>query len=328
MAGVGDPANPVTALAFHPTSGQLASGGYGEVIVWDVAGAKLERRITGLIGRVRALAFSKDGKQLAIAEGEPGRSGAIRLLDFSSGNVLFTLDKQPDECLAVAFSPDGKLVAGGAQDGVVKVWTAADGKLVSTLKDHTGWITGVAFSPNGKLLAASSADRTAVVWFTENWKPLTRIPDNPLAPATAVAFSPDGTLLMLATGGDDEHAVRIWRTEVAEIPKNETPQQMARRTGLLHQARPSDVGPGLPTALAFITLPSGNPRMRLLVSSSDKVIKILNQNGGQISTLAGDTDWVDSVAASADGTRIASGSASGSVMIWNAVTGKVVCTLR
>ena len=326
------PANPVTAVAFHPSNGELASGGYGEVLVWDVAGAKLGRRMAGLIGRVRGLAFSKDGSRLAIAEGEPGRSGAIRLLDYSTGHVIFTLDQEKDECLAVAYSPDGKLVAGGTPDGTVRIWNADDGKLVTTLKEQSGWITGIAFSPNGKFLAASSADRSAHIWTGDPWKSLARIPENSAGPVNAVAFSPDGTLLILAVGGSDstdvERAIRIWRTEVAEEPKNMTPQQAMRRATQLRATRAVDVGPGIPTGLMWSAPGAGNKVPRLLVPLSDKTIRVLNQNGGVMSTMAGDTDWVDSVAVNADGTRIASGSASGAILIWNGITGKLLATLK
>ena len=47
-----------------------------------------------------------------------------------------------------------------------------------------------------------------------------------------------------------------------------------------------------------------------------------------MSTLAGDTDWVDSVAVNPDGSRIASGSASGAVLIWNGTNGKLLATLK
>jgi WD40 repeat protein len=329
-AGLDTPANPVTAVAFHPVSGQLVSRGYGEVLVWDTAYAKLDRRIAGLIGRVRGLAFSKDGARLAVAEGVPGRSGAIRLLDFASGNVLFTLAQEKDECFAVAFSPDGKFLAGGAPDGTVRVWNAADGKLVTTLKEQTGWITGLAFSPNGKWFAASSLDRSAQVWLTDAWKPLTRLPENPTGPVNAVAFSPDNSLLVLAVGGadDPERAIRIWRSENADEPKNMTAVQATRRATLLRQTRPVDVGPGIPAGLAFSPPGAGSKQLRLLVPTSDKVIKVLNQNGGVLATLAGDTDWVDAVAVNADGTLVASGSASGAVLVWNGVNGKLVATLK
>lgn len=333
-AAIDTPANPVTAVAFHPTNGQIAAGGYGEVLLWDAkppsARAMPDRRIAGLIGRVRGLAFSKDGSKLAIAEGDPGRSGAIHLLDFTTGHVLFTLAKEKDECFAVTFSPDSKLIAGGAPDGTVRIWNSDDGKLVSTLKEQAGWITGLAFSPSGKLLAAASADRTAQVWVTEGWKPLTRLPENPTAPVNSVAFSPDGTLLILALGGPDdtERAIRIWRTENVDEPKNMTPQQATRRAALLRATRVIDVGPGIPAALTFSAPGAGSKQSRLLVPLSDKTIKVLNQNGGVLSTLTGDTDWVDSVAVNADGSLIASGSASGSVLVWSGTNGKLLATLK
>ena len=331
-ASIDAPANPVTAVAFHPSNNELASGGYGEVLVWDVAGAKLSRRIAGLIGRVRGLAFSKDGARLAIAEGVPGRSGAIRLLDYSTGHVLFTLDQEKDECLAVAYSPDGKLVAGGAPDGTVRIWNADDGKLVTTLKEQAGWITGIAFSPEGKFLAASSLDRSAQIWTTNPWKPLARIPENSTGPVNAVSFSPDGTVLILAVGGSDsaeiERAIRIWRTDVAEEPKNMTPAQAMRRATQLRATRAVDVGPGIPTGIAWSAPGNGAKVPRLLVSLSDKTIRILNQGGGYMSALAGDTEWADAVAVNPDGTRIAAGSGSGAVLLWNGITGKLLATLK
>lgn len=330
-ASVGNPANPVTAVAFHP-GGELVSGGYGAVMVWDAVNNKLERQIPGLIGRVHGLAFSKDGSRLAIAEGEPGKSGAIRLLDFASGNVIFTLDQQKDECYAVAYSPDGKLVAGGAQDGTVKIWNASDGKLVTRLKEQTGWITGIAFSPDGKLMAASSLDKTAEIWLTDGWKPLTQLPENPMSPVTAVAFSTDSTLLVMAMGNTDsadtERVIRIWRTEAADQPKNESAQQATRRMAMLHTTRAVDVGPGVPTGLAFSAPGVGSKVMRLLISLTDKTVRVLNQSGGWLSAMGGDTDWVYAVAVNADGSHIASGSGSGAVLLWNGTTGKLQATLK
>lgn len=316
-AAIDTPANPVTALAFHP-SGQLVSGGYGEVLVWDVANSKLDHRIAGLIGRVRGLALSKDGAKLAIAEGAPGKSGAIRLLDYSTGNVLFTLDQEKDECYAVAFSPDAKLIVGGAPDGTVRVWNSVDGKLITTLKDLNGWITGIAFSPDGKLMAASSTNQTAQVWTATDWKPLTRVPDNPTGPINSLAFSPDGTVLALAIGsfdaGDTERAIRFWRTNVANQ---------------LRVTRPIDVGPGIPTGLAWSAPGAAAPIPRLLISLSDKTVRVLGQAGGYLGAfLAGDNDWVDSVAVNADGTKIASGCGSGAVLVWNGATGKLLATLK
>ena len=164
-----EPKVPVTALGFSPDGKTLVSGGYKEILLWDGASGKLVRKLGGLAGQVRAVAFGKDSRTLAVAAGVAGRSGAVALLDLETG-AMTPIQQATDEILAVALSADGKWLATGGTDSTVRVWNLETKAAPLALKGHTDWISSLAFSPDAKLLASGSADKTARIWKTDTWK--------------------------------------------------------------------------------------------------------------------------------------------------------------
>jgi WD40 repeat protein len=66
--------------------------------------------------------------------------------------------------LFVAFLPDGKRLASGSADRIVKLWDAVTGRELATLKEHEAWTFSVAFSPDDKRLATGSSDGTVKLW--------------------------------------------------------------------------------------------------------------------------------------------------------------------
>jgi WD40 repeat protein len=79
-------------------------------------------------------------------------------------SIIQTLAGHSGSVMAVAFSPDGKRIASGSDDGTIKLWDAATGEPQKTLAGHSAWVTAVAFSPDGKRIASGSNDGTIKLW--------------------------------------------------------------------------------------------------------------------------------------------------------------------
>jgi WD40 repeat protein len=299
------PVVPVSAVAFSPDGKTLAAAGYQEVLLWDLSNARLLKRIGvgQLTDSPHGLAFSKDGRLLAVAEGLPNTWGAVRVFDKDSGQLSMSFQEPKEVLYALAFHPDGKLLAAGGADATVYVWSMDEKKLVASLKEQGEWVQGVSWSANGKFLAAASADKTAQVWEVPSWKPLSKMQQT--ESVYAAAFSPDGELVALAVGGPEDRAVRIRRRDNAQ------------------EVRVMDLAASLPLDAVWCPKPN-----RIYVPASDKSIKVFDGgNFNLVANLTGHADWVYRVALSPDGTKLASASADGSVKLWSTADNRLLATL-
>ncbi len=130
------------------------------VSLWQLSAVRQNRFLLTEGDISHALAFSRDGKEVAVA----GAKG-IRIYNFETEMVARTIDSP---ATSVAYSPDGKMLASAPSNGVVQLWEAETGKAIKTL---TGSATSsLSWSADSKLLATTTIT-TAVVWDVEAAKP-------------------------------------------------------------------------------------------------------------------------------------------------------------
>jgi WD40 repeat protein len=204
------PPPPVTAVAYHPGGKFLVAGTHGDVAVIDTTKNEVVAHLGGQTARVTAIAFSRDGKRLAVASGEPAKSGIVKLSAVTEAGPKFDpkgeVTGAKDVQYALDFASDNKTLAVAGYDRIIRLWDAETLKPIRELKDHSDTVYGVAFSPDGKLLASGSADRAVKVWDSETGKRLYTLGD-PTDWVYTLAWHPDGK--RLAAAGVDK-SIRVW----------------------------------------------------------------------------------------------------------------------
>ncbi|MDP9159361.1 MAG: hypothetical protein M3O09_03920 [Acidobacteriota bacterium] len=193
------------AVVFSP-DGQFVTHAAGGLFI------RIRRATDGVVVRsirdrstINALAYSPDGTR--ILDGRTnGTSFNATVFRIADGVAIFKLAGHSNATRAVAWSPNGTIIATGGDDRTAKLWRASDGSLVRTIKDGSH-VRALAFSPNG-LLLADGDDFAVKIWRVADGALLHTL-TGPSSSVVSVAFSPDGTQV---SGASLDGSIRSWNT--------------------------------------------------------------------------------------------------------------------
>ncbi len=188
----------------------------GHAYLWNVATRALLAMLSIPGGNAAGgVAFSPDGKTLAIAGGD-GSQGAAYLWDVATRQLAATFRPPASEgASSVAFSPDGQTLAVGTYSGATYLWNITTGKGVATLSNSSGaGVTAVAFAPDGKTIVTTYVESLddAFLWNAATGRVEAKLPDPAgLVEVLGASLSRDGKILAVAANNGAHPYVRIWQ---------------------------------------------------------------------------------------------------------------------
>ncbi len=239
----------ILSLAFQPNGTALASGSEDKTcVLWNFPEGTILKTIAGYTNGVQAVFYTPEGTYFCTGSNKyikiftpggeyvntyPGPATYIwslsynaitnqvvagsyekniRMVNFATGKLSFSFMGHLKNALAVAFSPDGKLLASGSLDQTVKIWDLASKKVIETCTGHGGNIYCVMFTADSKKVISASNDNSIRIWNVESGKNVMNLSDHTKGVA-CMALSPDGNYLI---SGSYDTNIKLWELSSGE----------------------------------------------------------------------------------------------------------------
>ena len=308
LATLSHHSNYVYNVAYSPDGRFFASASWDHTaVVWDAKTLAVHKVLAEAADIVNDVCLSPDGLQLATAAGQNTfTDSSVRVYDTVSGTMLAKHDGHVRGVIAVAQSPDGKLLANGGYDSHVRVWDAGSTStsLMKTVDGPTDRVMRVAWSQDGHMLATCSLGGTIRFWDAV-WGCGTALGVIDVgSPVNGGAFAAAGSQFVSHNGND----VCVW-----DVSTGQAVMTLAGHTAEVLFVAVSPDG-------TVIASSSKDTTIRLWDSSTGVLLRVLEGHAGN----------VECVVFSRDGLLLASSASTAGTTsrVWDVSTGEQKSLVR
>jgi len=293
-------AEDITACAFSPDGSLVVTGGEDNyLILWDAVDFEFSAKLAGHSAEITSCVFSPDGKMIA----STSKDGSMKIWNTENAqNESAYEDVFSDSISCCAFSLDGSKVVAGSLDRSLIVYNVSNGDFISEIKGMDVPVTSCTISPDGNMLAIGDSHSKLSLWDVKNNRQIhCRSETFSVSEEAAInccAFSPDGKKVVTASGTDPdagEGSVVLW--DLHNTDKYEILAQNAAWS-----------------ACDF------SPDGRKIIFGGDNINVWDIERQDIVKVIRNLDSWVIYCAFSADGEKIISVDAHGTIQLWDSET--------
>ena len=207
---------PVTALVIAPDGKSIIAGSQAGIQILTYPDFKPDRTLPTELPNIHDLAFSPDGKTVAIAGGIPGKRGMVELFSWPEAKLLHRLKPHSDLIHAIAWRSDSSAFATASADRTIGLHDTA-GKTLKTFEGHSRGVLAVAFLPEDRELVTAGIDESVRLWDVKSGETL-RTLANHTKPVHGLTVQPgkrDAPPMVVSVS--DDRTVRLWQPTLGRL---------------------------------------------------------------------------------------------------------------